>query len=80
MRTASSTVSRTVSASPMAPSRPDIGDSTTATFSVSHQVRDITPFNGLPTFQDGTLIDLPRSTFTGADWNRFDNSVTRLYR
>lgn len=54
----------------------DIGDSTTATFSVSHQVRDITPFNGLPTFQDGTLIDLPRSTFTGADWNRFDNSVT----
>ena len=54
----------------------DIGESTTATVSVSHQVRDITPFNGLPTAQNGTLLDLDRSTFTGADWNRFDNSVT----
>ena len=54
----------------------DIGESTTATLSVSHQVRDITPFNGLPTTQTGGLLDLDRSTYTGADWNRFDNSVT----
>ncbi|MHC5656205.1 TonB-dependent siderophore receptor [Stappia sp. ICDLI1TA098] len=54
----------------------DIGTNTTATLSISHQVRDITPFNGLPTAQDGTLLNLDRSTFTGADWNNFDNSVT----
>ncbi|MCQ0986039.1 TonB-dependent siderophore receptor [Jiella marina] len=54
----------------------DITEQTTATFSVSHLQRDITPFNGLPTYADGTLIDLDRSTFTGGDWNRFDNEVT----
>lgn len=54
----------------------DLTESTTATFSVSHMQRDIKPFNGLPTLADGTLLDLDRSTFTGADWNRFDNSVT----
>ncbi|WP_205520673.1 TonB-dependent siderophore receptor [Propylenella binzhouense] len=54
----------------------DLTDSTTATFTISHMERDIAPFNGLPTLSDGTLLDLPRSTFTGADWNRFDNSVT----
>ncbi|MBP0617580.1 TonB-dependent siderophore receptor [Jiella mangrovi] len=53
----------------------DVTEQTTATFSVSHLERDITPYNGLPTYSDGTLIDLDRSTYTGADWNRFDNSV-----
>lgn len=55
----------------------DITDNTTATLSVNHTRRDITPFNGLPTFADGTLIDLPRSTYTGADWNNFENNVTQ---
>lgn len=54
----------------------DLTENTTATFSISHHQRDITPFNGLPTLADGTLLDLDRSTFTGADWNYFDNSVT----
>ncbi|MAA97240.1 MAG: TonB-dependent siderophore receptor [Stappia sp.] len=54
----------------------DIGTNTTATLSINHQARDINPFNGLPTLQDGTLLDLPRSTFTGQDWNDFNNSVT----
>lgn len=54
----------------------DVTENTTATFSVSHMRRDITPFNGLPTYQDGSLVDLNRSTFTGADWNDFDNEVT----
>jgi outer membrane receptor for ferric coprogen and ferric-rhodotorulic acid len=54
----------------------DIAENTTATFSVSHMQRDITPFNGLPTYQDGTLVDLDRGTFTGASWNSFDNDVT----
>lgn len=54
----------------------DITDNTTLTLSLSHMERDITPFNGLPTLADGTLLDLDRSTFTGADWNDFNNSVT----
>lgn len=54
----------------------DITDNTTATLSVSHTARHIKPFNGLPTLANGTLLDLDRSTFTGADWNRFDNKVT----
>jgi outer membrane receptor for ferric coprogen and ferric-rhodotorulic acid len=54
----------------------DIAENTTATFSISHMERDITPFNGLPTLADGTLLDIDRSTYTGADWNNFDNSVT----
>ncbi|MBO0903736.1 TonB-dependent siderophore receptor [Jiella sonneratiae] len=53
----------------------DLTDQTTATFILSHLERDITPFNGLPTYADGSLIDLDRSTYTGADWNRFDNDV-----
>jgi outer membrane receptor for ferric coprogen and ferric-rhodotorulic acid len=54
----------------------DLTENTTATFSISHQKRDITPFNGLPTLADGTLLDLDRSTFTGMEWNSFDSAVT----
>lgn len=54
----------------------DLTENTTATFSISHMQRDITPFNGLPTLANGTLLDVDRSTFTGADWNSFDNNVT----
>lgn len=54
----------------------DITDNTTATLSISHQERRIKPFNGLPTLADGTLLNLDRSTFTGANWNYFDNRVT----
>ena len=54
----------------------DLDANTTATFSLSHRKRDITPTNGLPTYADGTTLDLPVSTYTGADWNYFDNTVT----
>lgn len=54
----------------------DITDNTTATLSINHRQRDITPFNGLPTLADGTLLDLDRSTYTGAKWNNFENNVT----
>ncbi len=54
----------------------DVTPDTTATLSIHHRARDITPSNGLPTYADGTLMDLPVSTFTGADWNYFDNRVT----
>lgn len=55
----------------------DVTEATTARVSINHTSRDITPFNGLPTLADGTLLDLPRSTFTGADWNNFENNVTQ---
>lgn len=55
----------------------DLTENTTARFSINHTSRDITPFNGLPTLQDGTLLDIDRSTYTGADWNKFENHVTQ---
>ena len=54
----------------------DITDNTTATLTINHRQRDITPFNGLPTYENGTLLDLDRSTYTGAKWNNFENNVT----
>jgi len=54
----------------------DLTDNTTATLTINHRSRDITPFNGLPTLSDGTLLDLDTSTYTGATWNKFENNVT----
>lgn len=54
----------------------DISPSTTATFSFSRMERDIAPYNGLPTYADGTLIWIDSSATTAADWNRFNNEVT----
>lgn len=54
----------------------DITEMTTVTLNLSHMQRDLQPFNGLPTLADGTLLDLDRDTYTGADWNDFDNTVT----
>lgn len=53
----------------------DLTDQTTLTFSVSHMARDIKPHNGLPTYADGSLIDAPVDTYTGANWSRFENDV-----
>lgn len=55
----------------------DLTENTTATVSINHTKRDISPFNGLPTLANGTLLDLPTSTYTGADWNTFENNVTQ---
>ncbi|MBK1697781.1 TonB-dependent siderophore receptor [Rhodovibrio salinarum] len=54
----------------------DLTNMTTASLTISHMQRDIEPYNGLPTYADGTLLDIDRSTTTGADWNDFDNRVT----
>jgi len=53
----------------------DVTENTTLTFSMNYMGRDVKPFNGLPTYADGTLIDLPVDTTTGFDWNRFENDV-----
>ncbi|SOC11613.1 TonB-dependent siderophore receptor [Rhodobacter maris] len=54
----------------------DISANTTLTFSASKMSRDIAPYNGLPSYADGSLIWLDAGTTTAADWNRFDNEVT----
>ena len=54
----------------------DITPDTTLTFSLAHMERDIAPFNGLPTYADGSLMWLDESTSSGADWNYFENATT----
>ncbi|RVV99095.1 TonB-dependent siderophore receptor [Mesobaculum littorinae] len=54
----------------------DVTPDTTLTFSASRMERDIAPFNGLPTYEDGSLLWLDPETTTAADWNDFDNEVT----
>lgn len=49
----------------------DLDDATTLSLAFLRQHRDLVPNNGLPTDQDGNLIDFSRSTFVGADWNDF---------
>ncbi len=58
----------------------DITENTTLSVYAWHQERDITPFNGLPAINmgngTGQLLNVPRSTFVGATWNRFNNEST----
>jgi outer membrane receptor for ferric coprogen and ferric-rhodotorulic acid len=56
----------------------DVTEDDMLTFSVSRTERDLKPFNGLPSFANGTLIDLDTSTTTGADWNEFESGITDL--
>ncbi|WP_207483663.1 TonB-dependent siderophore receptor [Arenibaculum pallidiluteum] len=51
----------------------DLTESTTLSAAAWRQERDIKPFNGLPAYANGELLDVSRSTFIGADWNRFEN-------
>lgn len=51
----------------------DLTPRTTLSLVALHQERDIVPQNGLPAYANGQLLDVRRSTFSGASWNRFDN-------
>jgi outer membrane receptor for ferric coprogen and ferric-rhodotorulic acid len=53
----------------------ELGSDTTLDVYVWQQNRDSIPFNGLPTDTSLQLLDIDRSTFVGASWNRFDNHV-----
>ncbi len=48
----------------------DVTDMTTLSVGATYQDIDSVMDQGLPAFADGTLADVDRSTFTGADWNR----------
>ena len=51
----------------------DLTDQTLLSFGFIGETQDALRFSGLPTFTDGTLLDVPRETFIGADWNRFES-------
>ena len=54
----------------------DLTPETTLTFSVAHMQRRIDPFNGLPTYADGSLLWIDRRATTAAPWNDFSNRTT----
>ncbi|HSD36270.1 MAG TPA: TonB-dependent siderophore receptor [Rhodocyclaceae bacterium] len=54
----------------------DLTPRTTLSISATAANSNVTPFNGLPTKANGELLDVDRSTFIGADWNRFSNDST----
>ncbi|WP_437879803.1 TonB-dependent siderophore receptor [Pseudomonas sp. LRF_L74] len=53
----------------------DITPDTLASLSLSHMEKDIKPFNGLPTYADGSLVWIDDDATSAADWNRFDNDI-----
>lgn len=57
----------------------DITDQTTASVALSRMEKDIKPHGSLPAYTDGTLLDIDRSTFFGADWNRFGNEIYDMF-
>ena len=57
----------------------DLDDKTELSVALLHQTKDIAPNNGLPTYDDGTLLDVDRSMFIGADWNDFNAESTDLF-
>lgn len=54
----------------------DISPDTTLTVSLTHMERDMTPYNGLPTYSDGSLIWTDVSATTAFDWNDFESTTT----
>ncbi|MCP6423142.1 TonB-dependent siderophore receptor, partial [Klebsiella pneumoniae] len=52
----------------------DLSSQTRLTVGATHERLRSTPFfQGLPRYADGADLRLPRSTFLGADWNRWDS-------
>lgn len=50
----------------------DFDPATTLSIGAARQEIDSVINQGLPAYADGTLLDVPRSTFIGADWNELD--------
>ncbi|MEP3348757.1 MAG: TonB-dependent siderophore receptor [Marinomonas sp.] len=57
----------------------DLDDKTILSVGVLHQIKELSPNNGLPAYADGTLLDVDQSTFIGADWNEFNSESTDLF-
>lgn len=57
----------------------DVTDQTTVSLGVIAEQQDAVRFSGLPTYTDGTLLDVPRETFIGADWNNFERDSNEFF-
>ncbi len=58
----------------------DLTDSTTIAAGASVEDLHSTPFfGGLPRAKDGSALDISRSTYTGADWNKWNNKQTTYF-
>ncbi|MGK5062507.1 TonB-dependent siderophore receptor [Janthinobacterium sp. LB3P112] len=58
----------------------DLGPATTLGLAISNvNDRGRPTFVGLPRYVDGSALNLLRSTFTGADWNRSEARQTNVY-
>ncbi|MFT4171424.1 MAG: TonB-dependent siderophore receptor [Rhodocyclaceae bacterium] len=57
----------------------DLSPRTTLSLAMTGANSNVTPFNGLPTTPTGELIDFDRSTFIGAQWNRFKNQSNEAF-
>ncbi|CAG8870602.1 Ferric-pseudobactin 358 receptor [Pseudomonas fluorescens] len=58
----------------------DLSDATTLGVGVSYSREDSRPMlRGIPRYATGKPVDLPRSTYTGARWNRAETEVTTWY-
>ncbi|RAS31620.1 MULTISPECIES: TonB-dependent siderophore receptor [unclassified Pseudomonas] len=58
----------------------DLSDSTTVAAGASVEDLHSTPyFGGLPRNKDGSAVNVSRSTFTGADWNKWNNKQTTYF-
>lgn len=55
----------------------DLTPDTTLSFALSRDEKDKVPNVGLPAYANGTFLDVERSTYVGADWNRFDSTETQ---
>lgn len=57
----------------------DLTPATTMSFGVTWQDSDSVIDQGLPTYADGTLLNVSRSTFLGADWNKQELESTDVF-
>lgn len=58
----------------------DLAPDTTIGLGVAYsQIRSTPFFGGLPRYQDGRSLNLPRSTFLGADWNSWNKDDTQVF-
>ncbi len=58
----------------------DLTDATTVAAGASVEDLHSTPFfGGLPRNKDGSAVNVGRSTFTGADWNKWNNKQTTYF-
>jgi len=58
----------------------DLSPATTLTAGISQESLRSTPFfQGLPTYSNGADLGLRRSTFLGADWNRWNSDQTSAF-